>query len=449
MSATDEDAPAGAGEGFPLRAGNVVRPLVDGVPAFGRIAEAALAARRRLWVTIAFLDRTVALGDGVGTFFDLLDRVASRGVDVRVVFWREPRLDPAPPGWEHFPGNADERAWLRARGTRFLARWDHLPRGCHHQKSWLVDAGEPGEVAFVGGINIDRMSISAPGHRGGIGEQYHDVYAEVRGPVATDVHRNFVQRWNHASERALADGFWPEGVTGDDLPFPTRHTPPHGTVPAQIARTLRPGFFGDAPAGERSVLAQYLAAIDGARDAIYLENQFFASTEVYARLDAALARGVEVVVVVPRSPLEQVKKARKRPENAALWGVLGALGRHERFTLAGLLAHDATGAQRDVYVHAKTGLVDDRWATVGSTNFEPGSLGTDTEMNLVWWDTTTTRALRCELLSEHLAEDTATKDARAALARFRQVAHANAARLGRGEPLQGLAVAIDPARYAE
>src|SRR5262249_49093336 len=144
------------------------------------------------------------------------------------------------------------------------------------------------------------------------------------GPVATDVQRNFVQRWNHASERARDDGFWPEDDAGDDLPPPTRQTPPCGTVPAQIARTLRPGFFPDAPAGERSVFAHSLAAIDGAREAIYLENQFFASTELYARLEAALARGVEVVVVVPRSPLEQVKKARKRPENAALWAVLGA-----------------------------------------------------------------------------------------------------------------------------
>jgi phosphatidylserine/phosphatidylglycerophosphate/cardiolipin synthase-like enzyme len=69
-----------------------VRPLVDGEPAFRRIAEAALAARRRVWATIAYVDREARLPDGHGTVFDLLERAAERGLDVRVLFWREPRL---------------------------------------------------------------------------------------------------------------------------------------------------------------------------------------------------------------------------------------------------------------------------------------------------------------------------------------------------------------------
>src|SRR5258706_9968387 len=225
---------------YPVRAGNVVRPLVDGVPAFRRICEAVATARRRVWVTIAFLDRTVLLPDGRGTFFDVLDRAVARGLDVRVVFWREPELDPPEPGWEHFPGNVEERAWLAARGSRFQARWDHLPRGCAHQKSWLVDAGEADEVAFVGGINIDRMSVVDRGHTSAEPpEHYHDVYCELRGPVATDVHRNFVERWNGASERARDDGVWPPAGASDDLTVPPSETPACGDVVVQIARTIR------------------------------------------------------------------------------------------------------------------------------------------------------------------------------------------------------------------
>jgi cardiolipin synthase A/B len=432
---------------YPVRAGNVVRPLVDGVPAFRRICEAVAAARRRVWTTIAFCDRTVELPDGNGTVFDVLDRAAARGVDVRVVFWREPGLDPAPPGWEHFPGNAEERAWLRERGSTFLARWDHQPKGCHHQKSWVVDAGEPGEVAFVGGINVDRMSVVDRGHREPTpAEHYHDVYVELRGPSATDVHHNFVQRWNGASERDLPDGVWP--AAADDLPYPSRVPGACGPTDVQIARTIRAGSYPALPDGERSILEQYLAAIDGAREAIYLENQFFAYVPVLDALSRALERGVEVVVVVPRSPLAEVRRARGDPRAAPLWEKLAALGRHERFTLAGLVVLDAPGKYRDVYVHAKLSIVDDVWATVGSANVDRGSLERHTEMNATWWDAGVVRTLRRRLFAEHLGrkDELAVRDA---VLGFRTVSKENSERVASGRPLDGMAVALDAARYGE
>ena len=73
---------------YPLRADNRVRPLVDGVPAFRRICEAVEAAQHSVWVTVAFLDMDLQMPDGRGTFFDVLDRARSRGLDVRVIFWR-------------------------------------------------------------------------------------------------------------------------------------------------------------------------------------------------------------------------------------------------------------------------------------------------------------------------------------------------------------------------
>src|ERR1700730_5144877 len=34
----------------------------------------------------------------------------------------------------------------------------------HHQKSWLIDAGEASEVAFIGGINLPAQAVGSPGH---------------------------------------------------------------------------------------------------------------------------------------------------------------------------------------------------------------------------------------------------------------------------------------------
>ena len=57
---------------------------------------------------------------------------------------------------------------------------------------------------------------------------------------------------------------------------------------------------------------------------------------------------------------------------------------------------------RPVYVHAKIGIVDDAWLTIGSANLNEHSLFNDTEMNVVTHDADFARATRLKLWSEHL-----------------------------------------------
>jgi len=444
---------------YPRRDGNRVRPLVDGEPAFRRICEAVESARRRVWVTVAFFEHGLEMPDGRGGFFDVLDRAAAHGVDVRVLFWREPELAHLMPDSTHFAGTDDERATLRDRGSRIRARWDRLPRYCHHQKSWVVDAGEPGELAFVGGINLDRASVVPPGHPPRAGEpSVHDVYVEVEGPASTDVAHNFVQRWNEASDRDRADGCWPDRDAASDLPFPRRLAAPAGDAPVQITRTVRPGRYAAAVAapggepfpiagGEASVLEQYLAAIDAAREGIYVENQFLASVPILARLAAAVQRGVEVVVVLPGVPMPAVRAARSEPSAVPFFEALAALGMRPNFALAALAGTDAAGRRHEVYLHAKIMLIDDAWATIGSTNIMTRSFHADTELNASIWHPASVRALREALLLEHTGIDTGAMTLPAALEAFVESAAVHRDRHARGLSTTGLAYAIDPAAY--
>ncbi|MBW7456605.1 hypothetical protein K0U00_21440, partial [Paenibacillus sepulcri] len=73
---------------YPLRNGNMIRPLVDSGPAFRRICEAVEAARHSVWLTVTFMAPDFQMPDGRGSLFDVLDRAAARGLDVRVIFWR-------------------------------------------------------------------------------------------------------------------------------------------------------------------------------------------------------------------------------------------------------------------------------------------------------------------------------------------------------------------------
>jgi cardiolipin synthase len=444
---------------YPLRQGCAVTPLVDGVPAFRRICEAAEQATRSVWVTVAFLDQDVRMPDHHGSFFDVLDRAEDRGIDVRVIFWRSPEVDAA----VHFPGSEAQRDFLRRRGARFAARWDTLPGDvCHHQKSWLVDAGVPSEVAFVGGINLEKASVVEPGHAAGHRPGHggiHDVYLELRGPAATDVHHNFVQRWNEASERERTDGHWPEGNDAGALSFPSRLSPPAGDVPVQITRTVSEGRYGDGTAtpggkpftirsGEFSIYDQYLAAIDAARRTIYLEDQAIGSPKIVGHLKNALERGVEVVFVVPGDCHPEYHRARRIEAVRPFFELVASLDTFPGFTLAALAAAGPRpDLHHEIYVHAKIMLVDDAWATIGSTNTADRSFQRDTELNASIWHGDVVRALRRQLFLEHLGLDTGDLDGVAAIRRFHERARDNAWRRLAGGPLEGLAYTLDAGLY--
>jgi phosphatidylserine/phosphatidylglycerophosphate/cardiolipin synthase-like enzyme len=418
---TPDHIPAAVSAAYPVRGGNLVRPLIGGTAAFRRIAEAVDAARHSVWLTVAFYDEDLCFPGGRGTLFDLLDRAAGRGVEVRAIFWRH---SPETSAYGRtFWGTAIERDRLRARNSRVRIRWDRAAVPfCQHQKSWMIDAGMPSETAFVGGINLTAKAIGR-----------HDAYVEVTGPSATDVQHNFVERWNGASERHAPDGNWACDST-DQLPLPSVPSGPRGTSTVQIQRMLY--------RGERSILEQYERAIDAARRTIYIENQAIPIPRVAACLERALARGVEVVLLVPAIPEEHVYAARQNPERRTLFDGVEALGRHPGFRLAGIAALDGR-ERRPVYVHCKLMIVDDAWTTIGSCNLHANSLGGQTEMNASIWDAAVACDLRCALFLRHLGVDTTALDDVEALRLYRRIADTNGSAGWQGE-----AFTLDPRKYA-
>jgi cardiolipin synthase len=445
---------------YPVRTGNRVRPLIDGVPAYSRICDAVEAAQHSVWLTVAWIWDTFRLPGGRGSLFDMLDAAVARGIDVRVIFYRH-TAEGAFPHNITFGGTPEQRLWLENRGSRFFVRWDSTPVwSFHHQKSWVIDAGHETEIAFVGGMNMKPTTLGVRGHISTDGtSQDHDAYLEIAGPCATDVHHNFVQRWNEASERRKDDGLF--GHLHDDmLSLPQRLSLPRGGVVAQVQRTIPNDHYAegawalrdagyDIAAGDFSVEEQYARAIDAAREAIYIENQAFSSLPMLTRLKRALERGVQVAVVVPARGEHHMQRFRQLAEHKPMFDLIAAFGGHENFTLAGLSGTMPGGARADVYVHGKLMLVDDVFATIGSTNFAERSFRTQTEMNVSYQDAAEVRALRCDLFAEHLAQDTAAIDAGEAMRLFAKVARKNAARRKAGDAKwQGLAFALDPATYA-
>ena len=136
-----------------------------------------------------------------------------------------------------------------------------------------------------------------------------------------------------------------------------------------------------APRGEFTILEAYLRALRSAERFIYLENQFLWSPEVVDVLADKLTdprrRGLPGPPGAPGQP-EQRRRHHPRPARAPAGGRRGgrpAAGHHD---------HRAPRrAAAPVYVHAKVGVVDDRWLTIGSANLNEHSLFNDTEMNVL------------------------------------------------------------------
>jgi phosphatidylserine/phosphatidylglycerophosphate/cardiolipin synthase-like enzyme len=174
-------------------------------------------------------------------------------------------------------------------------------------------------------------------------------------------------------------------------------------------RTVPEHVYGALPRGDFRIAETYLSAIAGAQRFIYIENQFLWSPEIVELLTGKLERPpsdeFRLLVVLPARPNNGREDTR---------GQLGVLidaddGRN-RF-LACTLYQPGTKPARGVYVHAKVGIVDDRWLTIGSANLNEHSLFNDTEMNLVVVNEDLARTVRIRLWAEHLECDESELDA--------------------------------------
>ena len=170
-----------------------------------------------------------------------------------------------------------------------------------------------------------------------------------------------------------------------------------------MVRTVPEKVYGFLPRGDFRILESYLRALRSARSLIYLENQFLWSPEVVSILVDKLRNppsdDFRLVVLLPS------KANNGRDDTRGQLAVL-AEADHDahRFLATTISARTGTTTDR-IYVHAKIGIVDDRWLTVGSANLNAHSFFNDSEVNVVTCDPDLARRARLRLWSEHLERD--------------------------------------------
>ncbi len=372
----------------PPRTGNKVEVLVDGGNAFPTFLDAMTNARSHVHIASWLLSRSfkVVRGDEPVAIRDFLAELAER-VDVRLLLWGGAPLPPMMrPSRKQVRGKAEELV----HGTKIKLGLDskERPMHCHHEKLIVVDD----EIAFVGGIDWtvfggDRFDTPRHPPRGELG--WHDVATRLEGPIVSDVIDHFSLRWQE--------------TTGEKLPGAAQQ-PEAGSSEVQLVRTVPENIYEGVPNGDFRVLESYMRAFRSAQHFIYIENQFLWSPRIVDLLCEKLSNppseDFRMICVLPSHPTTGEDDTRGQ-----LAQLVEADGGRGHFLACGVWARGAGSHSDPIYIHAKVGIVDDRWMTIGSANLNNHSLFNDTEVNIVTSDSRLIEETRHRLWAEHLELD--------------------------------------------
>ena len=223
---------------------------------------------------------------------------------------------------------------LRAAGCAtlmFRPLHNHSLPERNHRKLAIID----GRVGYVGGFGIRHEWVKASGSRD---PEWRDINLRIEGAAASDLQRAFAQNWQEAGGALLPPSDFPR-------------IEPDGEARAAFVSST----FGYVTTADR--LTQLLIA--SAKKRLWLWNAYFVPDDRLSALLVDRARhGVDVRVLAPgdKNDVTASKIGQRRS-----YGPLLAAG-------VQLFEYQPT------VMHAKTMLVDERLAVVGSINLDSLSL---------------------------------------------------------------------------
>lgn len=220
-----------------------------------------------------------------------------------------------------------------------------------HRKIVVVD----GTLAFTGGMNVaddhDERVV-------GDARAWRDTMVRVEGDAALPLQLAFLEDWHYATKQYVEGACYLPGLTGK------------GDVPVQV---LVSG--PDTP--EEPIRSTYLTAIGVARERVWITTPYFVPDEALeTALRTAAMRGIDVRVLVP---CDSDHKFMDMAAGSYFPELLEVGVKVYRYGPPAL--------------HAKTMVVDDHVAIVGSANFDNRSFRLNFEISAVVYDARATADL--------------------------------------------------------
>lgn len=251
-------------------------------------------------------------------------------------------------------GGGCQVAWYNPIRWYTLGRFNNRT----HRKSLIVD----GEVAFTGGAGIaDHWCGNARRP-----DEWRDMQIRLEGPAVAPLQTGFAHNWQQTTGELLSgDAYYP--IIGSRGPLKVQ--------------TL----LSSPETGASSVRTMYYLSIVCARESIYIANPYFVPDPVAIEtLIDARRRGVDVRIMVSGI----------RNDN---W-----LARQNSVRLFGRLLRAGIEIQEfnRTMLHHKTMVVDRRWVTVGTANFDNRSFAHNEESNVCVFDRALAEQLHAVFLDD-------------------------------------------------
>jgi cardiolipin synthase len=322
---------AGA-SGAPFVAGNSVVLLNNGDRFYPAMLEAIAAAEHSITIE-AYIYWAGEIGL---TFARALAAASQRGVRVKILLDAVGSQSVGTEILQVLEQSGCHLAWYNP------IRWSHLRRinNRTHRKSLIID----GRIGFTGGAGIaDHWTGDAQDD-----QHWRDLQIRMEGPAVGPLQTGFAQNWLECTcELITGPCFYPAPAPAGDLAVQTIMSSPE--------------------TGASAVRVMYCLAISAARVSIDIANPYFVPDHVSIDLFRdAVKRGVRVRVMVAGRSNDTMLA---RLNSVRLYGAM-------------LEAGVEVWEYHRTMMHHKIMVVDGRWSTIGTANFDNRSFSHNEESNV-------------------------------------------------------------------
>ena len=324
----------------PLLDGNEVQIYTDFTPMFEAMLDDIASAKSFIHIQFYIVEN-----DEVGQqLSDLLIRKAVEGVDVRLMYDSCANLFVHSRYYDRMRHNGVKVKSFQ----KFLPALFNREVNCRtHRKIVVID----GQTGYTGGMNIARR------YRDGINNGvWRDTHIRLVGPAVSQLEVSFLSDWRFCTKELLDEPRF----------FPTLPA----TQPLSHAATLQ--IITTGPMDEWNAVMQGLVqVIAQSRRYLYIQTPYFTPPHpvLLAIRNAALA-GVDVRLMLPATSDR---------------GAITRLASQSYFRDL-LPAGVKIYLYNNGFMHAKTLVCDDDFASIGSTNLDPRSLEQNFEVDAFIYD---------------------------------------------------------------
>lgn len=294
---------------------------------------------------------------------DLLIAKASSGVEVRVIYDAAANWSVPPTFYRHLrKGGVEVEPFNKI--FPYLSSFSNYR---NHRKVVVIDA----QIGYMGGMNIAERYLT--GIRTGI---WRDTHCRITGPAIGELQIAFLSDWHFATHQLLNSPAYFASTNGENSPKAEIQNNPKREIDKPAANDT-PGvklqIVTSNPTDPWRVMNQALPLlISQAQHYVWLQSPYFIPTDAILNAMCTMAlAGKDVRLMIP------AKSDRGILVPKATFSYL------DRILSAGVKVYLYDAG----YMHAKTVVVDDRIASIGSVNIDPRSISLSFEINAFIYDT--------------------------------------------------------------